>query len=154
MLPLSGSIWMVELRSLELQHLGIDRFKSSERSWNRDEEDDFCEKIRTLGESWRSRSSDTLWIGGRCRKLHEMEPVFSICRHAGFLEGGGVYVGSRYPRRTRKVFKQGDSSAECTDNGGAMHYPRNSRSCLLQRHQTLSSPDRHNQRAIPTGKTD
>ncbi|KAE8399362.1 hypothetical protein BDV37DRAFT_275340 [Aspergillus pseudonomiae] len=91
--PSSGGIWMAELSGLELQCLNIDRFNSSERSWDRDEENHFCEQLRPFGGSWYpSHLSDGLWIDGRCSKLHKLEPTLSVFRRIGYPEGGGVWV--------------------------------------------------------------
>ncbi|GMG17576.1 unnamed protein product [Aspergillus oryzae var. brunneus] len=94
--PSSGGIWMAELSALELQYLNIDRFNSSERSWDRDEENLFCEQLRPFGGSWYpSHLSDGLWIDGRCSELHKLEPAFSVFRRIGYPEGGGVWVLDR-----------------------------------------------------------
>lgn len=94
--PSSGGIWMVELDALELRHLNINRFESTERSTNQDEEDDFCHKLRQFGGSWyNSRSADDLWSPGeeKCLDLYVQEPVFEINRQIGFPETGrGIWV--------------------------------------------------------------
>ena len=101
--PSSGGIWMAELGPLELQHLKINRFESTERSSNQADEDDFCHRLRQFGGSWYNpQSSDDLWVGGQCHDLDERMPVFSISRQVGFPEKGGVWVlwpgeDGRYP---------------------------------------------------------
>ncbi|KAE8133952.1 hypothetical protein BDV38DRAFT_273910 [Aspergillus pseudotamarii] len=93
--PSSGGIWMVELSALELQYLNINCFNSPERSWDRDEENHFCEQLRPFGGSWYpSHLSDGLWIDGRCSELHQLEPAFSVFRRIGY-PGGGVWVLDR-----------------------------------------------------------
>ncbi|KAJ5086516.1 hypothetical protein NUU61_007823 [Penicillium alfredii] len=90
--PSSGGIWMAELGPLELQHLNINRFESTERSWNQADEDKFCDQLRPFGGSWYTQSADDLWVGGECHELHEFEPALSIHRQIAFPENGGVWV--------------------------------------------------------------
>lgn len=91
--PSSGGIWLADLGPVELQHLGINRFDSTERSWNKAEEDRFCHELRTFGGSWYNpKSPDDLWVGGECGELDEFEPVFSIDRRVAFPQKEGVWV--------------------------------------------------------------
>ncbi|KAL4796545.1 hypothetical protein BDV19DRAFT_360571 [Aspergillus venezuelensis] len=88
---------MTELGPLELQHLCINRFESTERSSNQEDEDAFCRELRVFGGSWYNPAPDgsDLFVGGECYPLHEFEPVFSIVRRVGFPrveDGGGVWV--------------------------------------------------------------
>ncbi|KAJ5389394.1 uncharacterized protein N7496_000462 [Penicillium cataractarum] len=94
--PTSGGIWLAELGPVELQYLGINRFDSTERSWNEAEEDQFCHELRKFGGCWHNpKSPYDLWIGGLCSDLYELEPVFSIDRRVAFPAKGGVWVLSR-----------------------------------------------------------
>lgn len=91
--PSSGGIWMVELGPLELQHLGIARFESTERSSIQAEEDAFCHELRKFGGSWYNlESGRDLWVGDGCHELDEFMPAVSIERRVGFPENGGVWV--------------------------------------------------------------
>ncbi|KAF3385483.1 hypothetical protein F1880_001728 [Penicillium rolfsii] len=91
--PSSGGIWLANIGPVELQYLGINRFDSTERSWNKAEEDHFCHELRTFGGSWYNpKSPDDLWVGSECRELDEFEPVLSIDRRVAFPEKGGVLV--------------------------------------------------------------
>lgn len=94
--PSSGGIWIADIGPVELQYLDISRFDSTERSWNKAEEDRFCHELRTFGGSWYNpKSPDDLWVGGECSELDEFEPVFSIDRRVAFPEKGGVWVLGR-----------------------------------------------------------
>ncbi|RDW93726.1 uncharacterized protein DSM5745_01048 [Aspergillus mulundensis] len=96
--PSSGGIWVSELGPLELQHLSINRFDSSERSWNTDEEESFCHRLRVFGGEWYNISADEIPIlpdeNGKmhCAPLEDLAPVFEIRRYVGFPETGGVLV--------------------------------------------------------------
>jgi hypothetical protein len=91
--PSSGGIWLANLGPVELQYLGINRFDSTERSWDNAEEDRFCDELRNFGGSWYNpKTPDDLWVGGECSELDELEPVFSIDRRVAFPEKGGVWV--------------------------------------------------------------
>ncbi|KAB8070642.1 hypothetical protein BDV29DRAFT_180636 [Aspergillus leporis] len=83
---------MAEMSPLELQHLDINSFKSSERSWNQDEKNRFCKQPRLFGGSRDHPQSadELLWIEGRCGELHELKPAFSIHSQIGF-PNKGVY---------------------------------------------------------------
>jgi len=108
--PSSGGIWLARLGPLELQHLNIDRFQSSERPWNEADENDFCHELRQFGGSWYNpQSTDELWSGDECRELVELEPIFSNTRRTGFTEKGGAWVlgvsgeDESFPQGTRVV---------------------------------------------------
>ncbi|KAL4811262.1 hypothetical protein BDV18DRAFT_128993, partial [Aspergillus unguis] len=91
--PSSGGIWMAELGPIELQHLGIARFQSTERSTAQADEDAFCNQLRKFGGSWYNPASgEDLWSGGQCLDLNELMEVFSISRKIGFTESGGVWA--------------------------------------------------------------
>lgn len=94
--PTSGGIWLADIGPVELLYLGINRFDSTERSWNEAEEDQFCHELRKFGGCWHNpKSPYDLWIGGECSGLYELEPVFSIDRKVAFPAKGGVWVLGR-----------------------------------------------------------
>lgn len=91
--PASGGVWMAELGPLDLQYLDIPRFKSTERSWDQEEEDRFCDRLRPFGGSWYSpKFANYLGLGGECTELAEWGATFYIERVVGFPETGGVWV--------------------------------------------------------------
>jgi hypothetical protein len=91
--PSTGGIWLADLGPVELEYLGINRFGSTERSWDEAEEDRFFDVLRQSGGSWyEPRSPDDLWVGGECSELDEFEPNFSVDRRVAFLKKGGVWV--------------------------------------------------------------
>jgi hypothetical protein len=109
--PSSGGIWLADLGRMELHYLEINRFDSTERSWNEAEEDQFCHELRKFGGDWYDpKSPNDLWVGGECSDISEFEPVFSIDRKVAFPAGGGVWVLHRneetgsYPRGIISVY--------------------------------------------------
>ncbi|KAL4931666.1 uncharacterized protein BDV17DRAFT_256215 [Aspergillus undulatus] len=95
--PSSGGVWLSELGPLELQHLGINRFASTDRpDLSKEDEDAFCHKLRIFGGSWYDPDPEgqDLYVGGECHELDVFEPVFSTVREVGFPEDGegGVWI--------------------------------------------------------------
>ncbi|KAL4967853.1 uncharacterized protein BDV14DRAFT_197493 [Aspergillus stella-maris] len=96
--PSSGGIWLSELGPLELQHLGLDRFSSTERpDISKEEEDAFCAKLRLFGGEWHNPDSkgEDLYIGGECHELCENAPIASTTRKVGIASDEndrGVWV--------------------------------------------------------------
>lgn len=84
---------MKELGPLELQHLNVNRFESTERSSNEADEDYFCHQLRQFGGSWYNpQSPGDLSSGGECHDLDEWMPILSTSRLVGFPEQGGLWV--------------------------------------------------------------
>lgn len=50
--PLTGGVQIKEADMVDLQHLGLSRFASAQRSPDTADEDAFCQRIRNLGATW------------------------------------------------------------------------------------------------------
>ena len=88
--PSSGGMLVKEPADIvDLEFLGLDRFKASPRSQNVVEEDAFCERMRKLGAKWWESEGDyfNVLVGERERSpLEASELVF------GWPTTGGVWV--------------------------------------------------------------
>ncbi|KAF7594439.1 hypothetical protein BBP40_009261 [Aspergillus hancockii] len=108
--PSSGGIWMTIIGPLELQYLDINRFESTERSWDQAEEDRLCRELRKFGGEWyKPESGDELWSSMEkrgCTEVHKWASIFKIYREVGFPEERGILVltvskeTGRYPKGT------------------------------------------------------
>ncbi|KAF9892331.1 hypothetical protein FE257_002108 [Aspergillus nanangensis] len=91
--PSSGGTWISPLGPLELQHLSINRFSSTERSQNREGENHFCQQLRQFGGSWYGPGAlNQLWTGDTCNELSALVPEVAFRREVGFPADGGVWV--------------------------------------------------------------
>lgn len=92
--PSSGRIWSAELGPVELLHLGIDRFESSERYQDQTREDDFCYRLRLFGGSWYDLDEHDFVDNGKCAELHrgQFSPAVEIKREVGIQNDGLIVI--------------------------------------------------------------
>jgi hypothetical protein len=88
--PSEGGVWIADWVSpVELDFLGLDRFKALEKSENQDEEDIFCRRLQKVGAKlWRDFDDYIDAMHGARRKTKEEATRLVL----GWPEGGGVYV--------------------------------------------------------------
>ncbi|KAJ5403499.1 hypothetical protein N7509_003370 [Penicillium cosmopolitanum] len=92
--PSSGGIWTAKLGPVELQHLQIDRFESSERHQDQAREDNFCYQLRLFGGSWYDLDEDDFWDNGKCVELYSGQfiPAVVIKREVGIQDDGIIAI--------------------------------------------------------------
>jgi hypothetical protein len=75
---------------VELQHLQIDRFESSERHQDQAREDNFCYRLRLFGGSWYDLDEYDFWDNGKCVDLYsgQFMPAVEIKREVGIQDDG------------------------------------------------------------------
>ncbi|KAM5434815.1 hypothetical protein McanMca71_002398 [Microsporum canis] len=85
-------VWVGYLTPVEMSHLGVDRFRDSERSLDQVEEDAFCARLRLYGASFWSLPPQwpegILWASSIDGVV---EPTTKVNLTVGFPESGGVW---------------------------------------------------------------
>jgi hypothetical protein len=88
--PSSGGIYIAaDVYGVELDFLGLDRFKPSPRSENPAEEDAFCQRLRKVGAKWFKSEEDYFeWSEAGIPRDPEEDTELLL----GWPEPGGVWV--------------------------------------------------------------
>lgn len=82
--------------AVELEFIGLDRFKDVERSSDPADEDAFCRQLRRFGAEWYELPPRWPWPALWCDELDDcVDPVERVQLIQGFTDDGGG-VGTRY----------------------------------------------------------
>jgi hypothetical protein len=76
--PAKGGFYSKLFSSAELEFLGLDRFKPSNKSDNPEEEEAFCSKLRRLGAGWYRDPDHKLRAGEKLRNKDPDAPLLFI----------------------------------------------------------------------------